>query len=171
MVGEENGPGGAPGGRETRVKREIDPYSYQCGVMDAFGEMVQAGVKRIALSHPCAARAERDSYLPFAAELCRQYGIHCWPEDGGLVTDLFPQSLNCGCYGLVFYREAAAIADYRALGERKAQLLAAGAYAGAARRQLAVDLGRLLGYSDGDIDRLLAANSDREPGDGRGEKG
>ena len=30
----------------------IDPYSYQCGAIDCFNEMVRAGVKRLALSHP-----------------------------------------------------------------------------------------------------------------------
>ena len=32
--------------------REIDTYSYRCGVMDCFCEMVRAGVKNLALSHP-----------------------------------------------------------------------------------------------------------------------
>ena len=35
------------------MKKEIDKYSYQLGAADCFCEMVSAGVKRIALSHPC----------------------------------------------------------------------------------------------------------------------
>ena len=96
------------------MEREIDVYSYQCGVMDAFCEMVHAGVKRIALSHPFPTREED-------------------------------------------------IAAYRAIGEEKARLLADGAYRGAARERLAVDFGRLLGYREDDIARLMAENSDREP--------
>lgn len=34
--------------------RPIDPYSYHCGVMDSFCEIVGAGVKPMALSHPFA---------------------------------------------------------------------------------------------------------------------
>ena len=29
--------------------KKLDGYSYQCGVIDAFNEVVRAGVKRIAL--------------------------------------------------------------------------------------------------------------------------
>lgn len=146
-----------------QMEREIDAYSYQCGVMDAFCEMVHAGVKRIALSHPCPTREERDSYLPVAEELCRKYGVRCFLENGGLVTDLFPRALNEGSYNLVFYRREEDIAAYRAIGEEKARLLAGGAYRGAARERLAVDLGRLLGYREDDIVRLMAENGDREP--------
>ena len=32
--------------------QNIDPYSYQCGVIDCFNEMVRSGVKALALSHP-----------------------------------------------------------------------------------------------------------------------
>ena len=36
----------------------LDLFSYQCGVIDAFNEVVKAGVKRIALSHPVSTREE-----------------------------------------------------------------------------------------------------------------
>ena len=32
--------------------KEMDKYSYQCGVIDAFNEVVRAGVKRLTLAHP-----------------------------------------------------------------------------------------------------------------------
>ena len=32
--------------------KPIDVYSYRCGVIDCFNEMVRAGLKKIALSHP-----------------------------------------------------------------------------------------------------------------------
>ena len=49
-------------------KREIDSYSYQLGIIDCFNEMVNAGVKRIAMSHPRRTAEERDQYL----EACRE---------------------------------------------------------------------------------------------------
>ena len=33
-------------------RREIDRYSYHLGAMDSFCEMVAAGVKKLAMSHP-----------------------------------------------------------------------------------------------------------------------
>lgn len=53
--------------------QNIDPYSYQCGVIDCFNEMVRSGVKALALSHPMDSAAERDALIPFARSCCHQY--------------------------------------------------------------------------------------------------
>ena len=58
----------------------IDAYSYGLGVMDCFCEMVSAGLKTLAMSHPCDTR--EDSYLQDAEKLCRKYGVKLYPEDG-----------------------------------------------------------------------------------------
>ena len=44
----------------------LDSFSYQCGVIDAFNEVVKAGVKRIALSHPTDTLAECQALIPFS---------------------------------------------------------------------------------------------------------
>ena len=41
----------------------IDNYSYHLGAADCFCEMVAAGVKKIALSHPCDSKELRDSFI------------------------------------------------------------------------------------------------------------
>ena len=56
---------------ETERVRAVDPYSYNLGVMDCFCEMVGAGVKGLAMSHPFGTREERDSYLEEVRGLCR----------------------------------------------------------------------------------------------------
>ena len=48
-------------GDDGKAARPIDPYSYQAGVMDCFCEMVSCGLKKLAMSHPCDTREERDS--------------------------------------------------------------------------------------------------------------
>ena len=53
--------------------KQIEEYSYQCGVMDCFSEMVKAGLKRIALSHPSSTKEIRDQYIPFAENICDKY--------------------------------------------------------------------------------------------------
>ena len=68
--------------------RNIDSYSYQCGVIDCFNEMVYAGVKSLALSHPMDSAEERDALLPYARELCQRYGNQLYIEDE-------PCSLTC----------------------------------------------------------------------------
>ena len=47
--------------------KKLDRYSYQCGVIDAFNEVVRAGVKRIALSHPADSREEAMELSSFFA--------------------------------------------------------------------------------------------------------
>ena len=116
---------------------ELDWFSYRCGVIDCFNEMVRAGLKPMALAHPCSTPAERDQYLPFCGEICRQYGTTFFPENEMLLTDLFPLSANRGTYNIIFYRDEAVRRAYEALKAEKAALQAAGQYRGEPRRRLA----------------------------------
>ena len=137
--------------------QKIDPYPYQCGVIDAFNEVVKAGVKRLALSHPVDTLEEAQALLPFSEEICKRYGNRCYLEDSLLITDLFPAELNEGKYNILYYREEADFQQYLRLKEEKQQLLRQGAYCGEARRRIAVEFGRLLSYSDDAIERYLKA--------------
>lgn len=144
---------------------ELDHFSYRCGVIDCFNEMVRAGLKPMALAHPCLTPSERDSYLPFCEEICGKYGTKFFPEDAMLLTDLFPLSANRGTYNIIFYRDEAARRTYEDLKAEKAALLAAGQYRGEPRRRLACRFGALLGYPETDCLRMIEANTDREAGD------
>lgn len=116
--------------------QNIDPYSYQCGVIDCFNEMVRSGVKALALSHPMDSAAERDALIPFARSCCHQYGNQLYIEDTPLLTDLFPLSLNQGKFNILFYRAGHILDQYLRLKERKANLVAERAYFGGNRSQL-----------------------------------
>lgn len=141
--------------------KKLDGYSYQCGVIDAFNEVVRAGVKRIALSHPADSREEAMELIPFSQQICQQYGNHFYLEESPLLTDLFPISLNKGKYNIIYYRQED-IRQYLALKKRKQQLLEQQAYQGEARRQIAVEYGKLLSYSPEAIERYLAQNEEKE---------
>ena len=141
--------------------KELDGYSYQCGVIDAFNEVVRAGVKRIALSHPVDSREEAMELIPFSQQICQQYGNHFYLEESPLLTDLFPISLNKGKYNIIYYRQED-IRQYLALKKRIQQLLEQQAYQGEARRQIAVEYGKLLSYSPETIERYLAQNEEKE---------
>lgn len=133
----------------------IDHYSYELGIIECFNEMVKAGLKPIALSHPCDTKEERDSYLADAEEICRRYGNEMYVEDVPLLTDLFPAAMNEGKYNLVFYRDKADLDRYLKLKQRRRELEAEGRYAGAKRRAVAEEFGRLLGYPMEGITRLI----------------
>ena len=142
--------------------QNIDPYSYQCGVIDCFNEMVRSGVKALALSHPMDSAAERDDLIPFARSCCHQYGNQLYIEDTPLLTDLFPLSLNQGKFNILFYRAGHILDQYLRLKERKANLVAERAYFGGNRSQLAWEYGRLLSYPDEAIRRLISDNPEKE---------
>lgn len=140
---------------------KIDKFSYQLGAADCFCEMVRAGVKRIALSHPCDSREERNGFLPEFDRLCEKYGIHYYVEDESFLTDLFPLSLNRGKCNVIFYQDASALQEYLALKAEKEKAVAAGKYDNC-RKDLAWRYGKLLSYTDAGIRRLLDANRERE---------
>ncbi len=106
----------------------LDSFSYQCGVIDAFNEVVKAGVKRIALSHPTDTLAECQALIPFSEQICRQYGNHFYVEEEPLLTDLFPVSMNRGKFNILYYRDERDIQLYLSLKEEKKRLLEQGAY-------------------------------------------
>ncbi len=138
--------------------RELDSYSYNCGVIDCFCEMVRAGVKPLALSHAFSTAVERDEYLPHAEAMAEQYGVHFLPEDELIVTDLFPVEACRGVYILLFGTEES-LAAYQVLKEKQADLIAQGTYLGEARAGIAQEFGRLLGYAPAAIEAFIAANT------------
>ena len=97
-----------------------DSFSYQCGVVDAFNEMVAAEVKALALSHPMDTREEMEALIAYAHESCRRHGTKLYPECDPLITDLFPASLNRGKYNILFYKADHVIEEYIRLKDRKA---------------------------------------------------
>lgn len=93
--------------------RPIDPYSYHCGVMDSFCEIVGAGVKPMALSHPFASPEERAEYREYAAKMAGQYGVLLAEEDSLPVTPLFPADTCEGAYVFLFIGSQAVQERYR----------------------------------------------------------
>lgn len=144
--------------------REIDKFSYKLGAAECFCEMVRAGVKRLALAHPCDTREERDSFLPEFEKLCAEYGLSMYCEDKGFLTDLFPVSMNKNRFNVLFYDEDTALQEYLALKAEKEQLAEAGAYTGEGRHQIAYRYGKLLSYTDERIEKLIRENLEKEDG-------
>ena len=141
--------------------KTIDTFSYKLGAADCFCEMVRAGVKRLALAHPCNTKEERDQYLPYFEKLCGEYGVKLYVEDVPLLTDLFPLSMNRGKFNAIFYQEEAVLQEYLGLKAEKEQALKEGTY-GQKRRDIAWRYGKLLSYTDEGIRRLLEQNQEKE---------
>ena len=142
--------------------QNLDAFSYQCGVIDCFNEMVYAGLKTLALSRPMDSAAERDALIPFARESCQRYGTKLYIEDEPLLTDLFPISMNLGKHNMLFYQADHILDQYLRLKRWKESLVREKVYFGGNRTQIAWDFGRLLSYPDEAIRRLIADNQEKE---------
>ena len=136
--------------------RKIDPYSYHCGVMDSFCEIVGAGVKPMALSHVFASPEERAEYREYAEKMAARYGVLLLEEDHLPVTPLFPEEACEGAYVFLFIGSREILEQYTVLRDRVARLRSTGGYDVPSRLEAARMFGRLLGYQSGAVERMIA---------------
>ncbi|MCI5774288.1 MAG: hypothetical protein MR210_07000 [Erysipelotrichaceae bacterium] len=141
--------------------KELDEFSYRCGVIDCFSEMVKAKLKPMAMAHPCHDLDQRDSYIPFVTKICQNYGIKYYLDDDPLLSDLFPLALNKDTYNIILYQDDAIIKKYQQLKHQKQLALQQGNYEHL-RNDIAYQFGKLLGYDDSTIKRYILENNDKE---------
>ena len=137
----------------AQYTKPVDPRSYNLGIMGGFAEVVRLGVKRLALSEVMTP-AEMDDILPDARVVAERNGVLLYRETDFLVTDLFPADVARGKHVLLIYT-GDTLDQYLAIKDDKARLVAADAYRGAAREDIARRFGRLLSYPETVIDDLL----------------
>lgn len=149
------GCGGGDSGSDDAGGRSIDQRSYRLGSIGAFAEMVDAGVKKLALSAPMSP-AEMDDLEEDARRIAAEHGVELYRETDFLVTDLFPAELTEGMEVLVICG-AQTLQEYLDLKAAKEQMVSSGGYEGEARLEIARRFGALLSYSDEKIATLLVA--------------
>lgn len=131
-----------------------DPDSYALGTIGGFGELVNSGVKKLALSEVLSP-AEMDRLLPEAERVAARNNVKVYREDSLLVTDLFPADVAKGKQVLLIY-QGTTKDEYLQLKADAAALERAGQYTGPAREAIARRFGRLLSYPTWRINQLLA---------------
>lgn len=141
--------------------KEIDKYSYNCGVIDCFNEMVKAGLKKIAFAHPFKSKEERDEYLNYVEMITKQYNTKYYVEDDPIITDLFPFSMNINTYSFVFYKEEAVIDEFLNLKADRVKSINNNTYT-FNREDFAYKLGHLLSYSDETIRDYIDNNKEKQ---------
>lgn len=142
--------------------RQIDEFSRIVGAMGCFNEMISCGAKKIALGAPVYDEKERDEHLEYAKEICKKRGTKWYKDDDALLTDLFEVSLNKDKHNIVFYKDEKYLNEYLDLKKRKKELVANHAYNKEERYKLAYDFGKLLSYSDDEINRMMSENNELE---------
>lgn len=132
-------------------------FSKESGQLESFAEMVQVGVKPIALSPPMSF-AELDLFMPEANRLAEKYEISIFREEALISTDLFSDSLVTDKEVLILYK-GQSLAAYQLLKSKVEELTNSGDYFGAKKEDVSRSFGRLLGYPASRINDLLAQNS------------
>ena len=136
---------------------EIDTFSYQLGNVGAFAEMVNAGVKQLALSSPMTTE-EMDAFWPEAQKVAEQNKVSLYRETDLITTDLFPGDVAKDKEVLLIY-QGQTKNQYLALKTDKQSLIQNNQYQGPARQAIARRFGRLLSYTPQGINQLLARNT------------
>ena len=131
----------------------LDRQSWHIGAVTAMSEMVDYGVKGIALSATLPPD-EMDEFVGYAEEAAASYNVPVFRESDFLVTDLFSAELTDGRDVLLICHDSTH-QQYLALKAEKQRLLDAGEYEGEARTEIAREFGRLLSYTEAAIEREL----------------
>lgn len=132
-------------------------FKKESGAFEAFAEMVQAGVKPIALSYPLSS-AELDLFMPEANRLAEKYEISIFREAELVRTSLFDSSTVDGKEVLILYK-GNSLAGYQLLKSEVNELVSSNTYSGRLKEEVSRSFGRLLGYPASRINDLLAQNS------------
>jgi catechol 2,3-dioxygenase-like lactoylglutathione lyase family enzyme len=136
---------------------KIDDFSFRLGNVAAFSEMVNAQVKKIALSEPMSP-TEMDEFLPFAAEEAKHYNVSLFREKSLMTTSLFPDNVAQNKEVLLLY-QGSAKDEYLQLKKRWESMMNKGVSDFEQQIELSRQFGRLLGYSAEKINQLLAENT------------
>ncbi len=137
---------------------ESNKISYKLGAIGAFGEMVDAGVKQLALSAVMSSE-EMDVFIGQAQEVAERNHVQLYRENDLIVTDLFPADIAKGKEVLVIY-QGNTLDAYLKLKEDRSALVSSNMYSGENRLEISRRFGRLLSYSPKKINSLLSQNTD-----------
>ena len=129
----------------------LDPRSYYigrfAGSATAWCEAARSGAKEMSLSSPFPPE-DHDLLLPHIERAARENEVQFYLEKTLMTTDLFADVDMMGKWAFVIYKKDRVIKDYLALKVEKERLEESGDYAGEVRRDIAVKMGRLLGYEE-----------------------
>jgi len=133
----------------------VDRRSFALGMINAFAEMVAAGVKPLALSPPIDDELF-ESICKGSDEIVANWKVASVVESELIETDLFPASMTHGITVILYAGSEDVLEQYHALKTKRAEMIANGSYEGDNRRSIALRFGRLLGYSEENLQTRLA---------------
>ena len=127
-------------------KRSFD-FGRMLGAIGAWCEAARTGAKGMSLSSPFEP-GDHDLLASHVEEVTGRNEVKYHLEKELMTTDLFAEIDMTGLWVFIIYRDDETLEGYLALKEKKARLEKAGEYVGEARHEIAMAMGRLLGYSE-----------------------
>ncbi|WP_083262575.1 VOC family protein [Roseivirga sp. 4D4] len=134
-----------------------EEFDRELGVVSAFSELVNAGVKQLALSSPMTP-TEMDKLYPLAVEAAKVHNVLVTRESDLIKTSLFPKDIVEGKEVLLLHQGNTKYA-YDQLKKDQEGLISSNKYDQAERLEISRRFGRLLSYSPRKINKLLADNT------------
>jgi hypothetical protein len=134
--------------------------SFLAGVNFAFAETVAYGAKKLALSEPCT-DAQLEALLEPTRIVARKHDLAKYVEREFLTTKLFDPAFTEGKRVILIAQNQNVIDEYLALKERKEKAVADDTLE-EVEEEIAWSFGRLLGYSDEAIRRLMSKQAERD---------
>ncbi|MHC4660865.1 MAG: hypothetical protein ACYS8W_04190 [Planctomycetota bacterium] len=135
--------------------KPINKRSFRLGIIYCFCEMVEMGVKKLALSSPLQPK-EYEELKTGSEKIAADFGVKSWLEKEFLVTDLFTEEITKNKWVILYYKSEDVLQEYLDMKQKKQELIDAGNYAGEARKSVAAEFGRLLSYPESNIEEMLA---------------
>lgn len=135
-----------------------EKFQRERGIVNAFSELVNAGVKKMALSGTMIA-SDMDAFYPLAVAEAAKYNVEVYRESALIITDLFPQDVALNQEVLILY-QGETKAAYLKLKADQQLLISEDKYEGEARREIARRFGRMLSYTPKAINTLLAEQTE-----------
>ncbi len=127
------------------ISVSIDSISFQLGMIEAFCEMVERGLKPLALS----ASLTPEEFVviePLAANTAVRYGLSCKAEMDFPVTSLAPAAETQGKAVILFYKDTKVLKAYESMKQQVKDLQKANKYTPEAQKQMGDVFKALLGY-------------------------
>lgn len=140
------------------VSCQSKTYEYELGGVGAFAEMVNAGVKTLALSAPLPPD-EMDAFIDEATRIAEKNGCNVFRESDLIVTSLFPENVAEGKDVLLIYK-GNTLEAYQQLKRDQQLHIENGEYGPLVQIDISRRFGRMLSYTPEKINSLLAQNTD-----------
>ena len=145
---------GGTGAADSEAEEwSLDRRSWNQGTFAVMAEMVDYGVKRLALGAALPPE-EMDSVFDDAIRIAGNHNVQVFRETDFLVTDLFSAELTEG-KDVLFFCHDSTFQEYEALKAEKRRMEESGEYQGEARTEIARRFGRLLSYPEATIELEL----------------